>query len=66
MDILPGPWVQLKDPIAVPNESFLYAFDVAEYQKKVQDAVTDKTPHYPGYTIDTPYGGPSYPIPMPN
>lgn len=29
-------------------------------------AVTDKTPHYPGYTIDTPYGGPSYPIPMPN
>ncbi|WP_155913079.1 hypothetical protein [Mycolicibacterium sp. CBMA 361] len=29
-------------------------------------AVTDKTPHYPGHTIDTPYGGPSYPIPMPN
>lgn len=29
-------------------------------------AVTDKTPHYPGYTIDTPYGGPSLPIPMPN
>lgn len=29
-------------------------------------AVTDKTPHYPGYTIDTPYGGPTLPIPMPN
>jgi len=28
-------------------------------------AVTDKTPHYPGYTIDTPYGGPSMPAPMP-
>lgn len=29
-------------------------------------AVTDKTPHYPGYTIDTPYGGPSMPVPIPN
>lgn len=29
-------------------------------------AVTDKTPHYPGYTIDTPYGGPVMPVPLPN
>lgn len=29
-------------------------------------AVTDKTPYYPGYTIQTPYGGPVMPVPMPN
>ena len=29
-------------------------------------AVTSKTPHYPGYTIDTPYGGPVMPVPIPN
>jgi len=29
-------------------------------------AVTDKTPDYPPYTIQTPYGGPVMPVPMPN
>jgi virulence factor Mce-like protein len=29
-------------------------------------AVTDKTPNYPPYTIQTPYGGPVMPVPMPN
>jgi virulence factor Mce-like protein len=29
-------------------------------------AVTDKTPNYPPYTIQTPYGGPVMPAPMPN
>ncbi|MDH6242571.1 MlaD family protein [Mycobacterium sp. OTB74] len=29
-------------------------------------AVTDKTPNYPPYTIQTPYGGPTMPVPMPN
>lgn len=29
-------------------------------------AVTDKTPNYPPYTIQVPYGGPVMPVPLPN
>lgn len=38
LKVLTGPWVQLGESLTVPNESFLYAIDPAEYNKKVETA----------------------------
>jgi len=35
---LKGPWRQLPDQITVPPEFHLYAYDAAEYRKKIDDA----------------------------
>ena len=41
VEILYGPWVQIADPVQVPNESFFFAYDTKEYQDAVGKLTTD-------------------------
>lgn len=38
LEYLSGPWVNLDKKLTVPNESFVYAYDSAEYNKKIESA----------------------------